>query len=306
MRRRRVLGLAEMMNFPGVIAGSTDELEKLGLDGRRHVDGHAPGAARPRAAGVRGRRDPLRPRGAHRRGGPRAAARRHVAARPRGLDGAQPAGAAAAASRSTGRGASRSARTTAIRRTSPTTATSTRWCARRSRPGSRPRTRVVMASHHPALWHGLRATARSRQATSPTCSLLPDLVSFQPSNGAEARAADRGRRARRGPGVGAAVGSHRARSRRRSSRSRGRRQRARDRPRRRTRSSPSRSSGTPSSSGGRAVADAERDLAKIAVVERHLATGPHRARLRRAAPACSAARSPRASRTTRTTSSSSA
>ena len=43
MRRRRVLGLAEMMNYPGVIAGSPAELEKLGLDGAAHVDGHAPG-----------------------------------------------------------------------------------------------------------------------------------------------------------------------------------------------------------------------------------------------------------------------
>jgi adenine deaminase len=42
MRRRRVLGLAEMMNFPGVIAGSPDELEKLRLEGAEHVDGHAP------------------------------------------------------------------------------------------------------------------------------------------------------------------------------------------------------------------------------------------------------------------------
>jgi adenine deaminase len=43
MRRRRVLGLAEMMNFPGVIAGSPQELEKLLLEGAEHVDGHAPG-----------------------------------------------------------------------------------------------------------------------------------------------------------------------------------------------------------------------------------------------------------------------
>ncbi len=43
MRRRRVLGLAEMMNFPGVIAGSPGELEKLVLEGAEHVDGHAPG-----------------------------------------------------------------------------------------------------------------------------------------------------------------------------------------------------------------------------------------------------------------------
>jgi adenine deaminase len=43
LRRRRVLGLAEMMNFPGVINGDPDELEKLRLAGRVHVDGHAPG-----------------------------------------------------------------------------------------------------------------------------------------------------------------------------------------------------------------------------------------------------------------------
>ena len=43
MRRRRVLGLAEMMNFPGVIDGLPDELEKLALEGSQHVDGHAPG-----------------------------------------------------------------------------------------------------------------------------------------------------------------------------------------------------------------------------------------------------------------------
>ncbi len=43
MRRRRVLGLAEMMNFPGVIAGLPDELAKLELEGAQHVDGHAPG-----------------------------------------------------------------------------------------------------------------------------------------------------------------------------------------------------------------------------------------------------------------------
>src|SRR6266516_3517445 len=43
LRRRRVLGLAEMMNFPGVIAGEEGELTKLGLTGASHVDGHAPG-----------------------------------------------------------------------------------------------------------------------------------------------------------------------------------------------------------------------------------------------------------------------
>jgi adenine deaminase len=43
LRRKRVLGVAEMMNFPGVIAGDEAELAKLFLEEREHVDGHAPG-----------------------------------------------------------------------------------------------------------------------------------------------------------------------------------------------------------------------------------------------------------------------
>jgi adenine deaminase len=38
-----VLGVAEMMNFPGVIGGDEAELAKLFLEEREHVDGHAPG-----------------------------------------------------------------------------------------------------------------------------------------------------------------------------------------------------------------------------------------------------------------------
>jgi adenine deaminase len=41
LRRSRVLGVAEMMNFPGVVAGDESELAKARL--ARHVDGHAPG-----------------------------------------------------------------------------------------------------------------------------------------------------------------------------------------------------------------------------------------------------------------------
>jgi adenine deaminase len=43
LRRRRVIGLAEMMNFPGVVSGDEQELAKLALPGAEHVDGHAPG-----------------------------------------------------------------------------------------------------------------------------------------------------------------------------------------------------------------------------------------------------------------------
>jgi adenine deaminase len=57
LRRRRVIGLAEMMNYPGVVAGDPHELEKLGLESS-HVDGHAPGLLGPglqayAAAGIR-------------------------------------------------------------------------------------------------------------------------------------------------------------------------------------------------------------------------------------------------------------
>jgi len=43
LRRTHVLGLAEMMNFPGVVSGARAELAKLAL--ARHVDGHAPGVS---------------------------------------------------------------------------------------------------------------------------------------------------------------------------------------------------------------------------------------------------------------------
>jgi adenine deaminase len=41
LHRRRALGVAEMMNFPGVVSGDPAELAKLEL--ASHVDGHAPG-----------------------------------------------------------------------------------------------------------------------------------------------------------------------------------------------------------------------------------------------------------------------
>jgi adenine deaminase len=43
LRRKRVIGLAEMMNFPGVISGAPSELAKLEVAGAERVDGHAPG-----------------------------------------------------------------------------------------------------------------------------------------------------------------------------------------------------------------------------------------------------------------------
>lgn len=40
---RWVLGLAEMMNFPGVVSGDPECLQKIALAGERAVDGHCPG-----------------------------------------------------------------------------------------------------------------------------------------------------------------------------------------------------------------------------------------------------------------------
>jgi adenine deaminase len=43
LRHPRALGVGEMMNFPGVIAGHPDVLARLEADGATHADGHAPG-----------------------------------------------------------------------------------------------------------------------------------------------------------------------------------------------------------------------------------------------------------------------
>ena len=43
LRRHRTIGIAEMMNFPGVIAGLDSELAKLATGLTDHIDGHAPG-----------------------------------------------------------------------------------------------------------------------------------------------------------------------------------------------------------------------------------------------------------------------
>ena len=58
LRRHRTIGVAEMMNFPGVIAGDANEVAKLRTGLTDHVDGHAPGVRGPAlnaylAAGIR-------------------------------------------------------------------------------------------------------------------------------------------------------------------------------------------------------------------------------------------------------------
>ena len=58
LRRHRTIGVAEMMNFPGVIAGDASEVAKLTTGLTDHVDGHAPSVRGPDlnayiAAGIR-------------------------------------------------------------------------------------------------------------------------------------------------------------------------------------------------------------------------------------------------------------
>jgi adenine deaminase len=45
LRRDGALGVAEMMDFPAVIAGDAAALRKVAADGATHVDGHAPGVS---------------------------------------------------------------------------------------------------------------------------------------------------------------------------------------------------------------------------------------------------------------------
>jgi adenine deaminase len=54
----RAIGLAEMMDYPAVVAGDEDVVAKIAAAGERHIDGHAPGLSGPAlnaylAAGVR-------------------------------------------------------------------------------------------------------------------------------------------------------------------------------------------------------------------------------------------------------------
>jgi adenine deaminase len=272
MRRRRVLGLAEMMNFPGVIAGSPAELEKLGLEGARHVDGHAPGVLGAdlqayAAAGIRSDHEALTVE----EGRERLRAGMWLLIREASM-----------------------ARN--LRALLPLVEEYGPWriafCTDDRDPddivdsghingmvreavaaGIAPEDALLMATHHPAVWHGLSGHGAIAPGYVADLLLLPDLASFQPSTVLkEGRPLDDVPRAEIPEWV---------------------RQSVRIAP-----VSPS-DFAIPWSGGGRiraigliedqvvteslerepvvvdgqAIASAEHDLAKIAVVERHLATG---------------------------------
>ena len=95
LRWPNTLGLGELMNFPGVLAGDPHCLDKARVVGDRLIDGHAPWPHRQGPQRLPGRRPPLRPRIDPPGGGPRQAAPRHAPHDPRGHDREEPGGAPA-------------------------------------------------------------------------------------------------------------------------------------------------------------------------------------------------------------------
>jgi len=271
MRRRRVLGLAEMMNFPGVISGASSELEKLGLEGAAHVDGHAPGVLGAGlqayvAAGIRSDHEALTVEEGRERLRAGMWLLIREASMARNLRALQPL----------------------VEEYGP-------WhiafCTDDRDPddiadsghingmvreavaaGIAPEDAVLMASYHPAVWHRLSRHGAIAPGYVADLLVLPDLVSFQPTT-----VLKRGNPIEDTTRVEIPEWV---------------RQSVRVAPISPTdfaipwSGGPARAIGLiedqvvteslerePAVEGGHAVASAERDLAKIAVVERHLATG---------------------------------
>ena len=137
--------------------------------------------------------------------------------------------------------------------------------------GIAPEDALVLATLNPATWHGLRHLGAIAPGYQADLLLLPDLESFVPETRAQARPAARRDRAAGGAGLGQA---HRARPARGGARLHdplGGRPGARDR--RDPRPDLDRVARRGAARRGRPRGRRERDLAKIAVVERHLGTG---------------------------------
>jgi adenine deaminase len=271
MRRRRVLGLAEMMNFPGVIEGSAAELEKLSLEGARHVDGHAPGVLGRglqayAAAEIYSDHEAL----TIEEGRERLRAGMWLLIREASM--ARNLHALLPLVKEYGPG--RIAFCTDDR--DPEDIADTGHVNGMVREavaaGIAPQDAVVMASFHPALWHGLRRHGAIAPGFVADLLVLPDLVSFAPEI-----VLKRGQRIEDIPRIAIPEWV---------------RQSVRIRRVEPTDFAIPWAGGSaraiglvedqvvtesvvrePSVEGGLAVADPDRDLAKIAVVERHLATG---------------------------------
>jgi adenine deaminase len=180
MRRRRVLGLAEMMNFPGVVEGSPDELAKLALDGAQHVDGHAPGLLGPAlqayaAAGIYSDHEALTvEEGRERlRAGMwllvrEASMARNLQALLPLVEQYGPWRIAFCTDDRDPEDIADSGHVNGMVRAAVAA-------------GIAPEDAVLMASHHPALWHGLARYGAIAPGYVADLLILPDLVSFQPS-----------------------------------------------------------------------------------------------------------------------------
>jgi adenine deaminase len=271
MRRRRMLGLAEMMNFPAVIQGDPGELEKLSLDGAAHVDGHAPGVLGRElqayaAAGIRSDHEALTvEEGRERlRAGMWLLVRE--ASMARNLVDLVPLvhelGSARMAFCTDDRDPDDIADDGHVNG----------MVRKAVAAGVPPEDALVMASLHPALWHGLHEHGAIAPGYQADLLLLPDLVEFAPE-----LVLKRGRRIEDVPRVEIPEWV---------------RQTIRIKPvspadfAMPSADGPVRAVGLipdqvvteslvvePARQDGHVVADRERDLAKIAVVERHLATG---------------------------------
>ncbi|MHB1242823.1 MAG: adenine deaminase [Gaiellaceae bacterium] len=179
LRRKRVIGLAEMMNFPGVISGADSELAKLAVRGAHHVDGHAPGVLGPAlqayaAAGIRSDHEAFTAEeGRERlRAGMWLLIREASAAR--NLRALAPLVAEF--------GPSRMAFCTDDREPEHIAEDGHLNAIVRDAVsyGIAPADALVMASHHPALWHGLETLGAIAPGYQADLLLLPDLERFVP------------------------------------------------------------------------------------------------------------------------------
>src|SRR5215204_2251416 len=179
LRRKRVIGLAEMMNFPGVIAGAESELAKLAVAGDHAVDGHAPGVLGRglqayAAAGIRSDHEAFTAEeGRERlRAGMWLLIREASAAR--NLQALVPLVAEF--------GPSRMAFCTDDREPEHIAGDGHINAIVRDAVGYgvAPEDALVMASHHPALWHGLSTLGAIAPGYQADLLLLPDLERFVP------------------------------------------------------------------------------------------------------------------------------
>ena len=179
LRRRRVIGLAEMMNFPGVVAGDERELEKLRLDHATHVDGHAPGLAGKSlnayvAAGIRSDHEAVTPEEGRERLRLGMWLLIREASGARNLDALLPLVAEF--------GSARIAFCTDDREPEHIAEEGhvNSMVRRAVEAGIAPEDAIAMATLNPSTWHGLRHLGALAPGYQADVLVLPDLERFEP------------------------------------------------------------------------------------------------------------------------------